>query len=60
MVVRITELNSGPGGSTVYTDLEVPEDKTAHAGDLLMSWSGRSMSTGGREKKRSLISTFSR
>jgi len=40
MVVRIAEMNSGPGGSTVFTDLEVPEDKTARAGDLLMSWSG--------------------
>jgi type I restriction enzyme S subunit len=40
MVIRIAELNSGPGGSTVYTDLEVPDDKTARAGDLLMSWSG--------------------
>lgn len=40
MVVRIAELNSGPGGSTVYNEIEVPEDKTARAGDLLMSWSG--------------------
>lgn len=40
MVLRIAELNSGPGGSTVYTELDVPDDKTARAGDLLMSWSG--------------------
>lgn len=40
MVLRIAELNSGPGGSTVYTDLDVPDDKTARPGDLLMSWSG--------------------
>jgi len=40
MVLRIAELNSGPGRSTVYSDIEVPEDKTAHAGDILMSWSG--------------------
>lgn len=40
MVLRIAELNSGPGGSTVYNDIEVPEDKTARAGDILMSWSG--------------------
>lgn len=40
MVLRIAELNSGPGGSTVYNDLDVPEDKTARAGDILMSWSG--------------------
>lgn len=40
MVLRIAELNSGPGRSTVYNDIEVPEDKTARAGDILMSWSG--------------------
>jgi len=40
MVLRIAELNSGPGGSTVHTELDVPDDKTARAGDLLMSWSG--------------------
>lgn len=40
MVLRIAELNSGPGPSTVYTELDVPDDKTARAGDLLMSWSG--------------------
>lgn len=40
MVLRIAELNSGPGASTVYTELDVPNDKTARAGDLLMSWSG--------------------
>ncbi|QEA29484.1 hypothetical protein FGL91_13505 [Microbacterium sp. CBA3102] len=40
MVLRIADLNSGPGPSTVYNDIEVPEDKTAHAGDILMSWSG--------------------
>ncbi len=40
MVLRIAELNSGPGGSTVYTELDVSDDKTARAGDLLMSWSG--------------------
>jgi type I restriction enzyme S subunit len=40
MVIRIAELNSGPGGSTVYSDIEVPDDKTARPGDILMSWSG--------------------
>jgi len=40
MVLRIAELNSGPGGSTVYNDIEVPGDRTARAGDILMSWSG--------------------
>lgn len=40
MVVRIAELNSGPGGSTIHTERDVPDDQTARAGDLLMSWSG--------------------
>jgi type I restriction enzyme S subunit len=40
MVIRIAELNSGPGTSTVYNELQVPDDKTARAGDILMSWSG--------------------
>jgi type I restriction enzyme S subunit len=40
MVLRIAELNSGPGGSTVYSDIAVPDDKIARAGDILMSWSG--------------------
>ena len=40
MVIRIAELNSGPGPSTVYNDLDVPDDKLARRGDLLMSWSG--------------------
>ncbi|OBB31263.1 hypothetical protein A5763_12625 [Mycolicibacterium fortuitum] len=40
MVIRIADLNSGPGPSTVYTALDVPEDKTARPGDILMSWSG--------------------
>ncbi len=40
MVIRIAELNSGPGSSTVYNDIEVPDTKTARAGDLLMAWSG--------------------
>lgn len=40
MVIRIAELNKGPGMSTVYNDIDVPEDKTARSGDILMSWSG--------------------
>jgi type I restriction enzyme S subunit len=40
MVIRIADLNSGPGNSTVYNDIEVPDEKTARAGDILMSWSG--------------------
>ena len=40
MVIRIAELNSGPGGSTIYNDIDVPDDKIARPGDILMSWSG--------------------
>lgn len=40
MVIRIAELNGGPGGSTVYNDIDVPDEKTARPGDILMSWSG--------------------
>lgn len=40
MVIRIAELNSGPGGSTIYSDIDTPDNKTARPGDLLMSWSG--------------------
>jgi type I restriction enzyme S subunit len=40
MVIRIADLNSGPGPSTVYSDIDVPDDKTARPGDILMSWSG--------------------
>ncbi|WP_326563997.1 restriction endonuclease subunit S [Micromonospora peucetia] len=40
MVVRIAELNSGPGRSTVYNDLDVPERHLARAGDVLFAWSG--------------------
>lgn len=40
MVLRIADLNSGPGPSTVYNDIAVPDDRTARPGDILMSWSG--------------------
>lgn len=40
MVVRIADLRSGPGSSTVYNDITVPEDRTVKAGDILFSWSG--------------------
>ncbi|WP_329597874.1 restriction endonuclease subunit S [Streptomyces pseudovenezuelae] len=40
MVVRIAELNSGPGGSTVYNEIEVPEKHLARPGDVLFAWSG--------------------
>jgi type I restriction enzyme S subunit len=40
IVVRIAELNGDPGPSTVYNDIEVPEEHTARPGDLLFAWSG--------------------
>ncbi len=40
MVVRIADLNTGPGQSTVYSDVEVPSDHAAAPGDLLFAWSG--------------------
>lgn len=40
MVVRIAEINSGPGAATVYNDIEVPDRHLVHPGDILFSWSG--------------------
>ncbi|MPZ63114.1 MAG: hypothetical protein GEU93_17855 [Propionibacteriales bacterium] len=40
IVIRIAELNSGLGGSTVYNDIDVPDDHLARPGDLLFAWSG--------------------
>jgi type I restriction enzyme, S subunit len=40
VVVRIAELNSGIGGSTVYNDIDVADDHLARPGDLLFAWSG--------------------
>ncbi|MGH9277869.1 MAG: restriction endonuclease subunit S [Acidimicrobiales bacterium] len=40
MVIRIAELSRGPGASTIYNELDVPNEKLARPGDLLMSWSG--------------------
>lgn len=40
MVIRIAEINSGPGGSTVYNDLDVPDEHLARPGDVLFAWSG--------------------
>jgi type I restriction enzyme, S subunit len=40
VVVRIAELNSGLGSSTVYNDIEVPDENLARPGDLLFAWSG--------------------
>ncbi len=40
VVIRIAELNSGLGGSTVYNDIQVADDHLARPGDLLFAWSG--------------------
>lgn len=40
VVIRIAELNSGIGGSTVRSDIEVPDQYVARPGDLLFAWSG--------------------
>ncbi|MGW9636281.1 restriction endonuclease subunit S [Nocardiopsis alba] len=40
MIIRIAEMNSGPGKSTVYNEIEVPEKHLANPGDILFSWSG--------------------
>lgn len=40
VVIRIAELNSGLGASTVYNDIEVADEHVARPGDLLFAWSG--------------------
>ncbi|WP_405660698.1 restriction endonuclease subunit S [Streptomyces sp. RK9] len=40
MVARIAEINSGPGVSTVYNEIDVPDRHLARPGDLLFAWSG--------------------
>lgn len=40
VVIRIAELNSGLGGSTVYNDIDVDDHHLARPGDLLFAWSG--------------------
>lgn len=40
MVIRIAELNGGPGASTVYNEIDVDSKHEANPGDILMSWSG--------------------
>lgn len=40
VVIRIAELNSGIGASTVYNNIEVPDENLARPGDLLFAWSG--------------------
>lgn len=40
VVIRIAELNSGIGSSTVLNDIRVDEANLARPGDLLFAWSG--------------------
>lgn len=40
MVIRITELNSGPGPSTLYNEVDAQTDNIAYPDDLIFSWSG--------------------
>lgn len=40
VVIRIAELNSGIGASTVRSDIQVADDHVAGPGDLLLAWSG--------------------
>ena len=40
MIIRIAELNSGPGPSTKYSDIEAAADNTAFPDDILFAWSG--------------------
>lgn len=40
VVIRIAELNSGVGPSTVLNDIRVDEKNLARPGDLLFAWSG--------------------
>jgi len=40
MVLRIAELNSGPGLSTIFNDVKAPSEYIACPDDILFSWSG--------------------
>ncbi|MFI6032168.1 restriction endonuclease subunit S [Amycolatopsis magusensis] len=40
VVIRIAELNSGIGASTVYNSIDVSGEHLARPGDLLFAWSG--------------------
>lgn len=40
MIIRIAELNSGPGGATKYSDIEADSQYTAFPDDILFAWSG--------------------
>jgi len=40
MVIRIAELNSGPGASTQYSNIDASPENTAYPDDILFAWSG--------------------
>lgn len=40
VVIRIAELNSGIGNSTVFSDARVDDKHIARSGDILFAWSG--------------------
>jgi type I restriction enzyme S subunit len=40
MIIRIAELNSGPGSATKYSDIETEPEYTAFPDDILFAWSG--------------------
>lgn len=40
VIIRIAELNSGIGGSTVFNDVQAPEANVASPGEILFAWSG--------------------
>ena len=40
MVIRIAELNSGPGARTVWNDVDADEKYVAEPGSILFAWSG--------------------
>lgn len=40
MVIRIAELNSGPGASTVFNEVDAQRENVANPDDILFAWSG--------------------
>jgi type I restriction enzyme S subunit len=40
MIIRIAELNTGPGSATKYSDMETESQYTAFPDDVLFAWSG--------------------
>jgi type I restriction enzyme S subunit len=40
LIIRIAELNSGPGGSTQYSDVTTTPSHIAFPDDIVFSWSG--------------------